>query len=117
MDEQSTTHTMAGASSLRSDDGWSMHWRVFRSFVQQYQWIHLGLGLLGNTAFLVGSVFFLYEPLKRAGIWLFIFGAAGMLVGSVGSAVVKFERPKVDGGGRGRGRGGRTEGRPPHCRR
>lgn len=57
-------------------------------FVSNYEWIHTGLGLVGNLAFLVGSVLFLWESTKQAGVWLFIIGAAGMLVGSVGRAIV-----------------------------
>lgn len=56
--------------------------------VQDYEWVHTTLGLIGNVSFFVGSIFFLFEPLKTAGIWLFIVGSAGMLVGSVGRAVV-----------------------------
>lgn len=58
-------------------------------FVTNYEWIHTGIGLLGNTAFLVGSVFFLFESLKRAGTWLFIAGSFGMLLGSLGRAIVE----------------------------
>lgn len=56
--------------------------------VQDYEWVHTLLGIVGNVSFFVGSVFFLFEPLKTAGIWLFIVGSAGMLVGSVGRALV-----------------------------
>ncbi len=65
-----------------------------RAFVHQYQWFHLAMGLLGNTAFVVGSVFFLWESLKPAGVWLFIIGSAGMLLGSIGAAIVTYERAK-----------------------
>lgn len=60
-------------------------------FVRNYEWIHTSLGLVGNTAFLVGSVFFLWESLRRAGTWLFIVGAFGMLVGSLGRAIVDID--------------------------
>lgn len=63
--------------------------RPFVVLLRDYQWIHLGLGVLGNTTFVVGSVFFLFDSLKNAGTWLFIIGSAGMLVGSLGSVVVK----------------------------
>lgn len=55
--------------------------------VDNYEWLHTSLGLAGNLAFLVGSVFFLDEDLKTAGVWLFIVGAAGMLLGSIGRAI------------------------------
>jgi hypothetical protein len=57
-------------------------------FVSNYEWIHTSLGLLGNLAFLLGSVLFLWESTKQTGVWLFIFGAAGMLIGSIGRAIV-----------------------------
>lgn len=34
----------------------------------------------------------LWESLKTAGVWLFIIGATGMLIGSIGSGIVKYER-------------------------
>lgn len=61
---------------------------ALRRFVTNYEWIHTGLGLIGNMAFLIGSIFFLSESLKRAGTWLFIVGALGMLLGSIGRAIV-----------------------------
>ena len=61
--------------------------KAFRLWIHDYRWIHTGIGLLGNGAFLVGSVCFLWESLKTAGIWLFIIGAAGMFIGSLGDAL------------------------------
>ena len=67
--------------------------KLLREFVRDYPRIHLTLGLLGNTTFLVGSVFFLYEPpLQTVGTWLFIIGSLGMLLGSIGSVLVKVEK-------------------------
>lgn len=60
-------------------------------FVNDYPWIHTVLGLVGNTAFLVGSVLFLFRATETAAIWLFITGASGMLLGSLGSAIVTYE--------------------------
>lgn len=64
-----------------------------RSIARHYTWVHTTLGLIGNTAFLIGSVFFLFEDLKTVGIWLFIVGAAGMLIGQIGRALVTGEYP------------------------
>lgn len=69
--------------------------RLVSTVVREYQWIHIGLGLLGNTCFVLGSVFFLHESLKLPGTWLFVVGSLGMLVGSVGSAIVRFEERRV----------------------
>ncbi|MDS0294369.1 YrhK family protein [Halogeometricum luteum] len=64
---------------------------ALKTLFHDYEWVHLGLGLIGNVLFFVGSVFFLYEPLKRLGIYAFIVGSFLMLVGSVGQAVVRYE--------------------------
>lgn len=58
--------------------------------VQDYSWIHLTLGLIGNILFFVGSVLFLpqFEPYKVFAIWLFIVGSFLMLTGSVGRVLV-----------------------------
>lgn len=86
---------MSKAQSVRRRDGQAHStWALTRAFVHQYQWFHLAMGLLGNTAFVVGSVFFLWESLKPAGVWLFIIGSAGMLLGSIGAAIVAYERAK-----------------------
>ncbi|WP_372810586.1 YrhK family protein, partial [Litorivivens sp.] len=39
---------------------------VIRTIVNDYSWIHLSLGLLGNITFFVGSILFLpqFEPYK-----------------------------------------------------
>jgi hypothetical protein len=65
-----------------------------RILVQDYGWIHLGLGLAGNVAFLVGSVLFLpaLEAYKTLGVWLFIAGAALMAIGSLGQLLVQLWR-------------------------
>jgi len=63
-----------------------------REFVCHFEWIHPGLGILGNVAFFVGSIFFLWESTKTAGVWLFIMGSLGMLIASVGSTIVKAEQ-------------------------
>ena len=73
----------------------------FRTLVQDYGWIHLGIGLSGNFLFAVGSVMFLPDlgkvhlswihaavEWKTVGVWLFIIGATLMLVGSIGSLLL-----------------------------
>ena len=59
---------------------------MLRTIVREYGWIHRGIGLFGNFAFVVGSVLFLpeFEPWKVTGVWLFIVGAAFMFVGALG---------------------------------
>lgn len=67
-----------------------MERKILRDFFDNFEWIHIALGLLGNLLFFTGSVMFLYESLKTAGIWLFIVGAFLMLVGSIGNGLVKY---------------------------
>jgi hypothetical protein len=61
-----------------------------RTLVQDYGWVHLSLGLLGNISFFVGSILFLprFEPVQTIGVWLFIVGAFFMAVGSLGRLLV-----------------------------
>lgn len=69
----------------------------FRRLASDFQWVHQGIGLLGGLTFFVGSILFLFDgALQRAGIWLFIIGSAGMLVGNAGSFIVKYERRELN---------------------
>lgn len=58
--------------------------------VQDYGWIHLFLGWLGNGAFFAGSVLFLQQadPYKTVAMWLFVSGSFLMWVGSSGRVLV-----------------------------
>lgn len=62
-----------------------------RTIVQDYGWIHTGVGLTGNFCFVVGSVLFLpqFESQRLLGVWLFIVGSALMFVGALGDFMVK----------------------------
>lgn len=62
---------------------------LYRKLIDDYGWIHLSIGIAGHFCFFLGSVFFLWEKLKRAGVWLFIIGAGAMFIGKVGSALVE----------------------------
>ncbi|MGY1855778.1 YrhK family protein [Modestobacter sp. SYSU DS0290] len=72
--------------------------RRIGELLSDFPWVHLGLGLVGNTAFFVGSVLFFWESTKTVGIWLFVIGSLGMLTGSVGELVVKVEKRRRRGG-------------------
>lgn len=63
-----------------------------RGFVRDYEWIHVLIGLFGNFLFFVGSVFFLWSSWQIAGVWLFIVGSFAMLLGSLGEALIRWER-------------------------
>lgn len=40
-----------------------------------YQWAHLLVDFSAALLFIIGSVFFLYPDLQRAGSWLFLVGS------------------------------------------
>lgn len=67
-------------------------WNALRFIAHEYEWIHTGIGIVGNTAFFAGSILFFWKSLQTAGVWLFVVGSAGMLIGSVGGALVGWER-------------------------
>ena len=62
-----------------------------KTMVQDYSWIHTGIGAVGNLTFFVGSIFFLpsFKTYQTLGVWLFILGSALMLFGAVGDFAVK----------------------------
>lgn len=63
-----------------------------RRFVRQYPLVHLGIGIFGNATFVVGSVLFFWERTEPIGVWLFVLGSFGMLLGALGEAVIRYER-------------------------
>ena len=62
-----------------------------RTLVQDYEWIHTSVGLLGNLLFVIGSVLFLpsFDAWQTAGVWLFIAGSFLMFIGALGDLAVK----------------------------
>ncbi len=75
--------------------------RLISTIVQDYRWIHLSIGLIGNLLFVVGSVLFLprFDAWQTAGVWLFIIGSALMMVGSLGNLLISiYERDSNEGG-------------------
>lgn len=68
-----------------------------KDLVQDFPLIHLVIGGFGNATFLIGSVFFLIPNLEQAALWLFVVGSAGMLVGSLGEAFVRYQRRRNNG--------------------
>ncbi|MDD9719010.1 YrhK family protein [Dinoroseobacter sp. PD6] len=75
--------------------------QFLRIFVHQYGWVHLGVGMIGNALFLIGSILFLPDwaetqtgmlgekvKWRTVGVWFFIAGATLMLIGSVGEVLV-----------------------------
>ena len=66
--------------------------RVIRAFAYEYPWFHRWMGAIGNTCFVVGSVFFLFKRLEITGTWIFIIASTGMMVDSLGEKLVRSER-------------------------
>ena len=65
--------------------------RHIRRFAHDVPWVHLGVALFGNFAFVIGSLFFLFPALTRAGTWLFVVASWGMLIGVIGEVLVRYE--------------------------
>ena len=69
---------------------------TLKKLVQEFGWIHLSLGLIGNIAFFAGSILFLpaLKAFKTVGVWLFILGSFLMMIGALGRFLVDlWERP------------------------
>ncbi len=81
----------------RDSTGRSAERRWVGTALSDFPWVHLGLGLLGNAFFVIGSVMFFWESVKTLGIWLFVFGSLGMLLGSVGELLVRIEKRRRGG--------------------
>jgi hypothetical protein len=56
------------------------------AFVFRFPLVHLGIGIAGNALFLVGTVLFITGN-PDIGVWFFLAGSIGMLVGSVGEGL------------------------------
>ncbi|WP_156842040.1 YrhK family protein [Novosphingobium aquimarinum] len=72
---------------------------TLKTLVRDFRWAHLGVGILGNLTFLVGSVLFLpsLSEWKTWGVILFIVGSALMFVGALGEFILKAFYPTSDG--------------------
>jgi hypothetical protein len=65
--------------------------RHIRRYAHDVPWVHLGVALVGNLAFVIGSLFFLSPALTRAGTWLFVVASWGLLIGVIGEILVRYE--------------------------
>lgn len=63
--------------------------KALNSFLHSFPWIHIGIGIAGNAAFVIGSAMFLIDA-PQAGVF-FVAGSIGMLIGSVGYLFVQIE--------------------------
>jgi hypothetical protein len=60
--------------------------RSLSAFVRRFPQVHMGLGLLGNALFVIGSVLFL-TPYRDPAIYAFVAGSSGMFIGSMGEVI------------------------------
>ncbi len=65
------------------------------TFLRDFPWIHLLIGLTGNLLFFVGSIMFFSDKLETGAIWLFVLGSLGMLIGSLGEIFVRIEKRRT----------------------
>lgn len=74
------THPAEEETLTRAErSGWSKE----RRYHEFYEWLHIANDFVIGGVFLVGSVMFLYPDMETAGVWLFIYGSAQMLLGPV----------------------------------
>ncbi|MDN5764719.1 MAG: YrhK family protein [Humibacillus sp.] len=83
-------------SSEHDPTGHGGEQRWIGAALRDFPWVHLGLGLFGNTLFVIGSVMFFWSSTKTLAIWLFVFGSLGMLLGSAGELLVRIEKRRRD---------------------
>lgn len=70
--------------------------RCISRLIGDFRRVQMGLGLIGNLLFFVGGACFLYQGLiKDIGVWLFMVGSFGMLIGSLDKAAVRYERHRL----------------------
>jgi hypothetical protein len=65
--------------------------RHIRRYAHDIPWVHMGVALVGNFAFVIGSLFFLSPELTRAGTWLFVVASWGLLIGVIGEILTRYE--------------------------
>ena len=84
---------MSTQDSRRSqvDDG-PHRSRRLGEFLRAFPWIHLGIGLFGNSLFFIGSILFFWQSVKTIAVWIFVLGSLGMLLGSLGELLVRVEK-------------------------
>jgi hypothetical protein len=68
--------------------------RKLRRIVRDFPWVHLGIGLFGNAAFVVGSILFFFKSVQTLAIWIFVVASVGMFIGSLGQLLVRIDRDR-----------------------
>lgn len=67
-----------------------------KGFFDKYEWWFVGLGLIGNAMFFVGSICFLFKPLETIAIGFFIGGSGLMLVTSSAESLAEYSRNQLN---------------------
>ena len=65
--------------------------KAIRGAAYEYPWFHRWMGAIGNTCFVVGSIFFLFKRLEITGTWIFIAASSGMMIDSFGEKLARRE--------------------------
>ena len=71
-----------------------------KDFFDKHDYWFVGLGLLGNAMFFIGSICFLSKSLETVAIGFFIFGSGLMLVSSSAESLSEYSRNKLKQGER-----------------
>ena len=65
--------------------------KILKAFFDDYAWVHITLGIIGNLIFFSGSLLLLLrEELRHISIGLFVIGSFLMLIGTIGDALVHY---------------------------
>ncbi|SDY10727.1 YrhK-like protein [Modestobacter sp. DSM 44400] len=83
---------MAATTHHHSSTGNPHGSRRLGALLRDFPWVHLGIGLLGNSLFFAGSILFFWKSTMLPAIWIFVFGSLGMLIGSLGELLVRVEK-------------------------
>ncbi len=61
--------------------------------VHDYFYIHLGIGLVGNLLFVVGSILFFkaFENWYTTAVWMFVLGSGGSSLGQLFKTIFEAE--------------------------
>ena len=64
------------------------------AFVRRYPQAHLGIGLLGNALFILGSLLFMTKH-QDLGTWFFLAGSTGMFLGTLGELLSRLGKRRL----------------------
>ncbi len=62
---------------------------MIRTLIQDYEYIHIVVGIIGNLLFVVGSVLFfhVFEEYYTLAVAMFVAGSLFMFIGALGSGL------------------------------